>query len=169
MDLTSIEEIFRNLNEANVRYLVVGGLAVVAHGYVRFTADVDIFIDLEPRNVTKAVQVFSDLGYQPRAPVPIVDFIDAETRNSWVRDKNLKVFSLWNPNKSVTEVDLFVEAPMDFNEAAKKSKVFDAGSDLMIHVIGLDDLIHLKLEAGRRKDIDDVENLRNLRDARYDE
>lgn len=35
-------EVLRTLNEHEVRYLVVGGLAVVAHGYVRFTKDLDL-------------------------------------------------------------------------------------------------------------------------------
>ena len=39
MERRSIEVIIRALNEAHVRYLIAGGLAVVAHGYVRFTAD----------------------------------------------------------------------------------------------------------------------------------
>ena len=41
MKLTSFEAIVRALNAANVRYLVAGGLAVNAHGYARFTNDVD--------------------------------------------------------------------------------------------------------------------------------
>ena len=169
MDLISIEKIFKKLSEANVRYVVVGGLAVVAHGYLRFTADIDIFIDLESGNVAKAIQVFSDLGYQPRAPVPITDFNDEEIRTFWIQTKNLKVFSLWNPDQLATEVDIFVEAPMDYCEAEKNSSIFEAGSGLNMRVIGLEDLIHLKLTAGRRKDIDDVENLRKLKAVRDEE
>ena len=41
MKLKSISTIFQSLNEAGVKYLLAGGLAVVAHGYVRFTADID--------------------------------------------------------------------------------------------------------------------------------
>jgi len=44
----SVEAIVDALNAAGVRYLIAGGLAVVAHGYVRFTADVDLILDLEP-------------------------------------------------------------------------------------------------------------------------
>ncbi len=169
MDLFSLEKIFKNLNEASVRYLVVGGLAVVAHGYLRFTADIDIFIDLEPDNLKKAIPVFSDLGYKPRAPVQIMDFIDPKIRTSWIKEKNLKVFSLWNPINQGTEVDIFVEPPLDFNRAEMNAKVFDSGSGLKIHVIGLEDLIQMKLMAGRRKDLDDVENLNKLKAARDEE
>ncbi len=45
MTSSSVQAIIQALNEAGVRYLVVGGLAVVAHGHVRFTADVDLVLD----------------------------------------------------------------------------------------------------------------------------
>jgi predicted nucleotidyltransferase len=42
MKIDDVGTILRALNDANVRYLIVGGLAVVAHGYVRFTQDIDL-------------------------------------------------------------------------------------------------------------------------------
>ncbi len=47
MKVDDIRTILRALNDADVRYLIVGGLAVVAHGYVRFTQDIDLVIQLE--------------------------------------------------------------------------------------------------------------------------
>jgi hypothetical protein len=60
----SIEAIVRALNEARVRYLIVGGLAVVAYGYVRFTADLDLFVDLEEENLRRALDA-GKLGLPP--------------------------------------------------------------------------------------------------------
>ncbi len=51
MHYESITTLIKNLNDAAVEYLVVGGLAVVAHGYVRFTADVDLLLGLDHANV----------------------------------------------------------------------------------------------------------------------
>lgn len=48
MKLASFEAIVRALNDAGVRYLVAGGLAVNAHGYLRFTKDVDFVVQLVP-------------------------------------------------------------------------------------------------------------------------
>ena len=56
MELRSVELIARNLNGEDIRYLVVGGLAVNAHGYGRFTQDLDLVIGLEPRNVERALR-----------------------------------------------------------------------------------------------------------------
>lgn len=166
MDIVHIERIFKSLENAAVQYVVVGGLAVVAHGYLRFTADIDLFLNLEPDNLRKAVDVFTELGYRPRIPVPIHDFISCKTRAEWIKEKNLKVFTLWNPSDPILEIDLFVEAPMDFIEAEKNSVLFDMGSGVTIRVIGFDDLIALKLAAGRHRDIDDVENLRKVQRTR---
>lgn len=52
MRLASFEAIVRALNAAKVRYLVAGGMAVNAHGYLRFTQDVDLVVALDPKNVT---------------------------------------------------------------------------------------------------------------------
>ena len=80
MEKHSVDAIVGALNMANVRYLVAGGLAVVAHGYVRFTADVDLIVDLEPANVMRAVASLESLGYRPRAPVAFGEFADPQKR-----------------------------------------------------------------------------------------
>ena len=61
MKLKNIENIFKSLNEADVRYLLAGGLAVVAHGYVRFTADIDIILGMDEKNLKNAMQVLDSL------------------------------------------------------------------------------------------------------------
>ncbi len=63
MEVRSIEAIVRALNDAQVRYLIVGGLAVNAHGYERLTKDVDLVIGLEPENIIKGLQVLQAIGY----------------------------------------------------------------------------------------------------------
>ena len=79
MKLRNIENIFKSLNNADVRYLLAGGLAVVAHGYLRFTADIDIILGMDEDNLMKAVKTFNTLGYKPRAPVELKDFTDPES------------------------------------------------------------------------------------------
>jgi predicted nucleotidyltransferase len=49
MQRHSVESMIAALNQYGVQYLVVGGSAVVAHGYVRFTADVDLMLALRSR------------------------------------------------------------------------------------------------------------------------
>src|SRR5262245_52888144 len=113
----SIDAIFRALNGSSVRYLVAGGLAVVAHGYVRSTVDVDLILDLEPVNLKHALAALKQLGYRARAPVPMEQFVDEQMRARWVAEKRLTVFSLHSDEHPETEIDLFVRNPVDFVRA----------------------------------------------------
>lgn len=56
MRKSSLEELFRSFNRAGCRYLVAGGLAVVAHGYARLTQDADLVVDLDARDAERAVE-----------------------------------------------------------------------------------------------------------------
>ena len=51
MKLSTLETVFRSLNEAGVRYLVAGGVAVNIHGYQRVTVDLDLVIQLDGDNM----------------------------------------------------------------------------------------------------------------------
>ena len=55
MKLSTFEAIAAELNAAGVRYLVAGGLAVNAHGYVRLTQDVDLVVQLSRRDGRRGV------------------------------------------------------------------------------------------------------------------
>jgi aminoglycoside-2''-adenylyltransferase len=58
--------LFTALDRANVRYVVVGGLATVLHGHPRLTADVDLVIDLGSEPSRRAMTAFQALGLKPR-------------------------------------------------------------------------------------------------------
>lgn len=55
------EALFRRLAEAKVRYVVIGGWAVNAHGHRRFTGDLDICPDPQPDNLRRLAAVLGDL------------------------------------------------------------------------------------------------------------
>ena len=156
-----VERICGALERAGVRYLVVGGVAVVLHGYLRTTADLDLIIQLDVENARRAVVAFSTLGYQARAPVPLAQFADADRRRDWIDTKGLTVFSLWNPADPGSEVDLFIEEPLDFEAAYARAVVVELDST-PVHVVSLDDLIELKRRAGRPRDLEDIAALRAL-------
>jgi hypothetical protein len=164
MQKDSVEAVVRALNDSGVRYLIAGGLAVVAHGFLRFTADVDMILDLDPENLRRAMAALKSLGYRPRAPVPIEDFADSEKRASWIADKGLKVFSLQSDRHPATEIDVFVECPVDFaaaNGEAHWERLSKSGVEAAFLDYGR--LVELKRAAGRPKDLDDIAQLRAAR------
>ena len=164
MEKSSVEAIIRALNEAGVRYLIVGGLAVVAHGYLRFTADVDLIVDLHEDNLRRALAALQSLGYHPRLPVPIEQLLDADTRTRWIREKGMKVFSLISPQHQRTDVDLFVDDPIGFERAYADSIRVEVAPNVDGVFVALDDLFILKTQASRPRDLEDINQLRKLRE-----
>jgi predicted nucleotidyltransferase len=159
-----IERLLTGLSDAGVRYLVVGGVAVVLHGYLRATADLDLLIDLDQDNIEKAVAFFESEGFRPRAPVPLLAFCDRAERRRWINEKNLQVFSLWHPSIAGFEIDLFVEEPFPFAEAYARAIRVTLGSS-SVTVVSIDDLIAMKRLAGRAKDAEDIDALERLKDS----
>jgi hypothetical protein len=100
--------------------------------------------------------------YRPRAPVPLAQFIDAKIRAEWVRDKKLTVFSLFSRTHEKTEVDLFVEAPLDFDKAFAGANRKEVAPGLAAPFVSLEDLLEMKKQAARPKDLVDIEQLKKI-------
>jgi len=159
--LGSIERVCAALNAAGVRYLIVGGVAVVLYGHLRTTVDLDLVLDLEGGKVRAALQALGELGYLPRAPVPLGDFADKQKRARWAEEKNMMVFSLYHPGGTAFEVDLFVREPFDFDRAWQRRTVVRL-ERTEVPVVALQDLVELKEQAHRPQDMADLEALRSL-------
>ncbi|MEO6773829.1 MAG: nucleotidyl transferase AbiEii/AbiGii toxin family protein [Kofleriaceae bacterium] len=158
MEPSDFDAIFVALQVAHVRYLVVGGVAVVLHGSPRFTADLDLVIALDGANIRAAISALGALGYTSRAPVPVEQLAEPAMRRLWIEEKHLVVFSLWSPAHPATEIDIFVEEPFPFDEAYARGTRADLGTS-SVTVASIPDLIALKRQAGRPKDLLDIEAL----------
>lgn len=158
MLLDRYRPILRALNDADVRYVVAGGWAVIAHGYVRFTGDLDLIIDLEPDAALKAMQVLTEAGLKPKVPEPAERFADPEVRRNWIETKNMIVFQFWHPDDSYCVVDVFVSHPIAFGElwAASQTEELDGEA---FRVVGYKHLVELKRLASRPKDLLDLQQL----------
>lgn len=156
------EPVFSALNGAGVRYVVVGGLAVVLHGHPRLTADVDIVLDLEPVSAKKAMEALKTIGLKARAPVDPAAFADPSQRESWIRGKGMAVFSLYSPANPLLILDLFVRDPIPFEELWARSRTIDLGG-VRIQVASIDDLIAMKRAVARPQDLSDIEALEALK------
>lgn len=162
MRLNSVEWVLTALENANVRYLVVGGLAVNAHGYARYTKDIDLVIQLTTDNVLRAFQALEPLGYRPLLPVKPEQFADADTRTRWVDERNMQVFQLWSDAHRETPIDVFVAEPFNFDTEYDRASRRPFGETLEIPIVSRDTLIRMKQAAGRVQDIADIDNLRLL-------
>jgi len=159
-----LESLFRDLNDRGGRYVLVGGLAVVLHGHLRATGDVDLVVDLGRDQVTRTLAALEAAGFQPYVPVDASEFADPARRAEWVREKGMLVFSL-RPRTGVPMVDLFLEHPLPFDELWARSVVVSMRG-VPVRVASIDDLIALKRQAGRPEDLSDVESLIEIKRLR---
>jgi hypothetical protein len=158
MKLADVEAILRSLNDANVRYLIVGGLAVVAHGYVRATVDLDIVLQLKGANALKAMQALKEIGYEPLIPVDAADFADEKKRQVWRDEKHMIVFQMRHPRPESTRLDIFVEEPFSFDEEYERA-FWDTVANVRAPFLRYDELIRLKRASGRPQDLADIAEL----------
>lgn len=163
MKLESLEAITAALRDANVRYLIVGGLAVAAHGYGRVTFDVDLVVQLQPDNARRAMGALESLGYKPLVPVPARDFAEPRIRETWIRDKRMIVFQLHSEQHRDTRIDLFATEPFDFDDEYRHALVGNLFPGLELRFVRIETLIRMKEAAGREKDREDVRQLKKLR------
>jgi hypothetical protein len=64
MNLTQeFREFAELLNSNNVRYLIVGGIAVALYGYPRYTGDFDIWVDTSDDNASKLIKAIEEFGF----------------------------------------------------------------------------------------------------------
>jgi hypothetical protein len=159
--LGTFELLAKALQAAGVRYLVAGGLAVNAHGYLRFTRDVDLVIRLEAVNILAAFAALDTLGYRPLVPVSGQQFADPGQRGEWIRSKGMTVLNFWSDAHRETPIDVFVTEPFDFEEEHARALMKPLGS-MPIRFVSLPTLIRMKEAAGRPHDLVDIEFLRKL-------
>lgn len=164
MKLASFEAIVKVFDDAEVRYLVAGGLAVNAYGYLRYTKDVDFIVQLSPDNIIKAFRALKPLGYKPLVPVTAEQFADASLRESWIQEKGMKVLQFWSDEHKETPIDMFVTEPVDFDCEYEHALLKPLGK-MTVRFVTIPALIKMKQAAGRPGDLLDIEFLKRQLNA----
>ena len=160
MRLASFETIAKALESADVRYLVAGGLAVNAHGILRFTKDIDLVVELIPDNIVRAFAALESLGYRPSVPITAAQFSDKANRDGWVKEKGMQVLQFWSDAHRDTPIDMFVRALFSFDEEYGRALVKPLHAAIPVRFVSLRTLIEMKQQAGRPQDLADIEQLR---------
>jgi predicted nucleotidyltransferase len=142
-----IQALLRLLNDSEVRYLIIGATAFAAHGWVRATADVDLFIANDRENIERLRAALSSFGY---------DIEDAGTEDFQRYKILLRQYDL------PLDIHPFVEGISDFESCWKRRVLEDLG-EVEAPFAALDDLITMKRAANRPKDLEDLRQLERLR------
>jgi len=158
------EDILKEFQKQNVKYLVVGGIAVNLLGSLRSTADIDILAEMTDINLRKIVLILKSKGYHTRQPVDPIRLADKKIRQEWIDKKHMKAFNFYKKN-SLNELDIIIDSPVTFDMAVKTCRLFKCGK-ITIPVISVDNLIKMKLVSNRPLDKIDLEVLQAIKKLR---
>ena len=159
MTKSDFQVIAAALNNSDVPFILVGGLAVIEHGYGRNTFDVDLVIRLTPEVVRRAFDALGQLGYRPSVPITAAEFGDAEQRERLLAEKSMTVLNFWSDQHRRTPVDIFVAEPFDFAAEYKRAEVREVAAGLTVRIVRLETLFEMKRLANRPKDLADIDEL----------
>ena len=137
-------EFLKLCNRKRVKYLLIGGYAVGHHGYVRATADLDIWIALQPDSARKMVDAIREFGFAVEGLTPEL-FLKADN-----------IIRMGVPPFRI-EV-LTTISGVNFEECYRE-RVFDILDDVEVSLISLKHLKANKRASGRLKDLSDLEYL----------
>lgn len=125
----SFEKLLVVLADANVDFVLVGGLAVTLQGYVRFTEDVDILIGSNPENVTRLLEALAGYGEGFARELALEDFTEDEGAIRIVEEAEqcqIDVFTVMSGRKFtdvMEDADLFSVHGREICYASKKSLI----------------------------------------------
>lgn len=157
------KKIFKEFEDAKIKYLIVGGVAVNLYGYTRFTGDVDILLALTSANLSKMDKLMHKLGYVERIPVSIKDLGNKKKLDEFIKQKGLKAYTYISNTQPQLDIDVIVKQSIDFKIYDKKKSIIQVW-DMELPVVNIDDLIKMKKAAKRDKDLLDLEALFKLKE-----
>ena len=93
--------------------------------------------------------------------MPATDFADADKRRTWIEQRNLQVFSFYDPAEPMREVDVFATEPIPLDDLLADATVLTIGG-VPVAVASRRHLVAMKREAGRPQDLADIAALEDL-------
>jgi len=138
------QDFLRLLNVNAIRYVVIGGYAVAYHGYVRYTGDLDVFVELSANNASRLVSALREFGFDLPQLKPSLFLRKGRIIRLGCEPMRLEILN---------EID-----GVSFEECYRHRRRSRVGN-LRINFIALPQLLRNKRASGRQKDLADVEAL----------
>jgi len=133
------------LNDNKVEYVLVGGMAVILHGYVRGTGDMDVWVNKTKDNYQKLVTAFTQFG------MPVFDM----TEDAFLGDE----FDVWGIGVQPVRIEIMTAVKgLAFEDTYKQAQFYNEDG-LQIRFLHLNHLLQAKKAAGRFRDLDDIDQL----------
>jgi predicted nucleotidyltransferase len=138
------KDILRILSDEKVKFILVGAYAMAAHGYLRATMDIDIWVQPEAENAAAVLRSLEIFG------VPILELTADDLQQEGI---------VYQIGVAPRRIDTLTSVDgLEFEKAWANSKIVDI-EGIKVHVLSIPDLIINKRSTGRTKDLADVETL----------
>ena len=137
-------ELLNTFNEHEVKYLIVGGFAVMAYSEPRYTKDLDVWVEASPINASKVFAALRDFG------APLDGLTESDFEES----------GFYQMGRPPGRIDVMMSIDGVEFDTAWKNRTLAVFRGVSVHFIGKDDLIHNKELAGRYQDLADIEKIR---------
>ena len=145
MEFTTPEfsELLSTFNEHEVKYLIVGGFAVMVYSEPRYTKDLDVWVEVSPENAGKVFAALRNFG-APLEGITEEDFTEA---------------GFYQMGRPPARIDIMMSLDGIEFEAAWENRTAAEFRGVAVHFIGKNDLIKNKTLAGRHQDLADIEKI----------
>ncbi len=143
--VTPYEELLANLARAEIKFMVVGGVAVALNGFVRTTDDVDILIERSEENVARLLTVLASFGAGHARELSFKDFDEVEGAVRVVEDFPLDIFTVMRGHRYAELI-----------QHVRQTEIHG----ILVHFLDAEGLIRLKQDSHREKDRIDIAALR---------
>lgn len=147
------DEILRALVNKRVNFVVIGGIAVQGHGYIRATYDLDVIVEPTTLNLTRLSEALAELEAELRTPGGLRLGDPHELRNA----PRIPILTRFGP-LDVLHVGHVAGPPRTYDALRDAALVVDLDG-VEVPLAGLSDLIRMKRAAGRDQDLADIEAL----------
>ena len=141
---SDFNDLLRIFNANGVKYLVIGGYALIQYTEPRFTKDLDLLIGTDSRNASAVFKALREFG----APL-----------SGLTEDDFAEEGYFYQMGVPPVRVDVFMGVPGLEFQAAWERRMENDIDGLLVPYISREDLITAKLASGRPQDLIDVQNL----------
>lgn len=153
------ERLFEALVAAEIRFIVIGGFAVSAHGYLRGTKDLDIVPDPDPENLRRLAAALSRLNAKVMG---VEDFSKEEVVQPDVAGLALGGNFVLTTNYGRLDILQLVSPDFEYQDL-DATAIEDEVLGHRVRFCGYEDLVEMKQAAGRLEDELDLKRLRAAR------
>ncbi len=156
-----VEGLLAALDAADIRFVVIGGFAVGAHGFPRATKDLDVVPDPAPDNLERLAAVLADLDV---SVLGMDEFSEEEVVQPDVAGLEMGGNFVLATSRGRLDIMQIVGPDLEYSDletAAVEDEVFGH----RVRFCGFDHLVAMKEAAGRPEDLIDLQRLRESRDS----